>query len=216
MHLSATICNLLNSIHPRTSPFRLDAQYSRSMVVPLRRPTAGTAQLVQAALAVALPRWRGSCWQSAGLGHAAETQDTGLHHLLGRLAGSHGMKSEDLAMDTHATINSIPLKKVHARRLREMYPRQADLVWMWSRLNCWLQDYWNASRIPQGTSGFVSRTGGSRTWRGPQDTAHNMTHSRRHSTKMAHNMAHNRRHSTKMAHNMAHTMSCVGCSSSNS
>ena len=35
----------------RTSPFRTDAQYSRSMVVPLRRPTADTAQLVQAALA---------------------------------------------------------------------------------------------------------------------------------------------------------------------
>ena len=35
----------------RTSPFRQDAQYSRSMVVPLRRPTADTAQLVQAALA---------------------------------------------------------------------------------------------------------------------------------------------------------------------
>ena len=32
------------------------------------------------------------------------------------------MTVEDLAMDTHATtINSIPLKKVHARRLREMY-----------------------------------------------------------------------------------------------
>lgn len=32
------------------------------------------------------------------------------------------MTSEDLAMDAHATtINSIPLKKVHTRRLREMY-----------------------------------------------------------------------------------------------
>lgn len=35
----------------RTSPFRPDAQYSRSMVVPLRRPTADTALLVHAALA---------------------------------------------------------------------------------------------------------------------------------------------------------------------
>lgn len=35
----------------RTSPFQPDAQYSRSMVVPLRRPTADTALLVHAALA---------------------------------------------------------------------------------------------------------------------------------------------------------------------
>ena len=34
----------------RTSPFRNDAQYSRSMVVPLRRPSADTAAIVQAAL----------------------------------------------------------------------------------------------------------------------------------------------------------------------
>lgn len=32
------------------------------------------------------------------------------------------MKSEDLAMDAHTTtINNIPLKKVRAPRLREMY-----------------------------------------------------------------------------------------------
>ena len=35
----------------RTSPFRPDAQYSRSMTVPLRRPSADTAVLVAAALA---------------------------------------------------------------------------------------------------------------------------------------------------------------------
>lgn len=34
----------------RTSPFRPEAQYSRSMTVPLRRPSADTAQIVQAAL----------------------------------------------------------------------------------------------------------------------------------------------------------------------
>lgn len=34
----------------RTSPFRKTAQYSRTMVVPLRRPTDDTAHLVQAAL----------------------------------------------------------------------------------------------------------------------------------------------------------------------
>ena len=34
----------------RTSPFRPDAQYSRSLTVPLRRPTADTALVVQAAL----------------------------------------------------------------------------------------------------------------------------------------------------------------------
>jgi DNA polymerase V len=34
----------------RTSPFRPEAQYSRSMVNPLRRPTSDTALLVQAAL----------------------------------------------------------------------------------------------------------------------------------------------------------------------
>ena len=35
----------------RTSPFRQDAQYSRSVCMPLRRPTADTAILVAAALA---------------------------------------------------------------------------------------------------------------------------------------------------------------------
>lgn len=35
----------------RTSPFRKDPQYSQSMIVPLRRPTADTAALVAAALA---------------------------------------------------------------------------------------------------------------------------------------------------------------------
>lgn len=35
----------------RTSPFRKDPQYSRSMVVPFRRPTADTAHIVAAALA---------------------------------------------------------------------------------------------------------------------------------------------------------------------
>jgi DNA polymerase V len=34
----------------RTSPFRPDAQYSRSLIVPLRRPTADTALIVQGAL----------------------------------------------------------------------------------------------------------------------------------------------------------------------
>jgi DNA polymerase V len=34
----------------RTSPFRPDAQYSRSLIVPLRRPTADTVLIVQAAL----------------------------------------------------------------------------------------------------------------------------------------------------------------------
>jgi DNA polymerase V len=34
----------------RTSPFRKDPQYSRSMVVPLVRPSADTAAIVQAAL----------------------------------------------------------------------------------------------------------------------------------------------------------------------
>jgi DNA polymerase V len=35
----------------RTSPFRKDPQYSRSTTVPLRRPSADTAVIVQAALA---------------------------------------------------------------------------------------------------------------------------------------------------------------------
>ena len=35
----------------RTSPFRADPQYSRSITVPLRRPSADTAQIVGAALA---------------------------------------------------------------------------------------------------------------------------------------------------------------------
>ena len=35
----------------RTSPFRSDPQYSRSIIVPLRRPSADTAQIVGAALA---------------------------------------------------------------------------------------------------------------------------------------------------------------------
>jgi DNA polymerase V len=35
----------------RTSPFRDDPQYSRSIVVPLRRPTADTTRIVEAALA---------------------------------------------------------------------------------------------------------------------------------------------------------------------
>jgi DNA polymerase V len=34
----------------RTSPFRKDAQYSRSIVVPLRRPTADTGAIVHAAI----------------------------------------------------------------------------------------------------------------------------------------------------------------------
>ncbi len=34
----------------RTSPFRQDAQYSRSITVPLRRPSADTAVIVAAAL----------------------------------------------------------------------------------------------------------------------------------------------------------------------
>jgi DNA polymerase V len=34
----------------RTSPFRKDPQYSRSIVVPLRRPTADTGTIVQAAI----------------------------------------------------------------------------------------------------------------------------------------------------------------------
>ena len=38
-------------VYIRTSPFRPDAQYSRSMTVPLRRPSANTAVLVAAALA---------------------------------------------------------------------------------------------------------------------------------------------------------------------
>ncbi|OOG85158.1 hypothetical protein B0E41_08635 [Hydrogenophaga sp. A37] len=35
----------------RTSPFRADPQYSRSIVVPLRRPTSDTNRIVEAALA---------------------------------------------------------------------------------------------------------------------------------------------------------------------
>lgn len=35
----------------RTSPFRADPQYSRSIVVPLRRPTSDTSRIVEAALA---------------------------------------------------------------------------------------------------------------------------------------------------------------------
>jgi DNA polymerase V len=35
----------------RTSPFRDDPQYSRSIVLPLRRPTSDTTRIVQAALA---------------------------------------------------------------------------------------------------------------------------------------------------------------------
>ena len=35
----------------RTSPFRKDPQYSRSVVVPFRRPTSDTAHIVAAALA---------------------------------------------------------------------------------------------------------------------------------------------------------------------
>jgi DNA polymerase V len=35
----------------RTSPFRTDPQYSRSIVVPLRRPTSDTSRIVEAALA---------------------------------------------------------------------------------------------------------------------------------------------------------------------
>lgn len=35
----------------RTSPFRADPQYSRSIVVPLRRPTSDTTQIVEAAVA---------------------------------------------------------------------------------------------------------------------------------------------------------------------
>jgi DNA polymerase V len=35
----------------RTSPFRADPQYSRSIVVPLRWPTADTSEIVEAALA---------------------------------------------------------------------------------------------------------------------------------------------------------------------
>ena len=35
----------------RTSPFRQDPQYSRSIVVPLRRPTSDTTRIVEAALA---------------------------------------------------------------------------------------------------------------------------------------------------------------------
>lgn len=34
----------------RTSPFRSDPQYSRSIVVPLRRPTADTAEIIHSAL----------------------------------------------------------------------------------------------------------------------------------------------------------------------
>ncbi|CAM8665631.1 DinP Nucleotidyltransferase/DNA polymerase involved in DNA repair [Comamonadaceae bacterium] len=37
-------------VYIRTSPFRKDQQYSRSMVTPLRRPTADTAQIIKAAL----------------------------------------------------------------------------------------------------------------------------------------------------------------------
>lgn len=35
----------------RTSPFRADPQYSRSIVVPLRRPTSDTSRIIEAALA---------------------------------------------------------------------------------------------------------------------------------------------------------------------
>jgi DNA polymerase V len=37
-------------VYIRTSPFRKDRQYSRSMVTPLRRPSADTACIVKAAL----------------------------------------------------------------------------------------------------------------------------------------------------------------------
>lgn len=43
-HASAVLCFI------RTSPFRPDAQYSRSMVVPLLRPTADTTLIAQAAI----------------------------------------------------------------------------------------------------------------------------------------------------------------------
>lgn len=43
-HASAVLCFI------RTSPFRPDPQFGKSMVVPLRRPTADTAQIVGAAL----------------------------------------------------------------------------------------------------------------------------------------------------------------------
>ncbi|MDO9200579.1 MAG: DUF4113 domain-containing protein, partial [Hydrogenophaga sp.] len=42
-------CQVLTFV--RTSPFRDDPQYSRSIVVPLRRPTSDTTRIVQAALA---------------------------------------------------------------------------------------------------------------------------------------------------------------------
>jgi DNA polymerase V len=44
-HAAQVLCFL------RTSPFRSDPQYSRSMIVPLRRPTADTALITQAAVA---------------------------------------------------------------------------------------------------------------------------------------------------------------------
>jgi DNA polymerase V len=42
-------CQVLTFV--RTSPFRADPQYSRSIVVPLRRPTSDTSRIVEAALA---------------------------------------------------------------------------------------------------------------------------------------------------------------------
>lgn len=42
-------CQVLTFV--RTSPFRTDPQYSRSIVVPLRRPTSDTSRIVEAALA---------------------------------------------------------------------------------------------------------------------------------------------------------------------
>lgn len=42
-------CQVLTYV--RTSPFRNDPQYSRSIVVPLRRPSSDTTRIVQAALA---------------------------------------------------------------------------------------------------------------------------------------------------------------------
>jgi DNA polymerase V len=43
-HTSQVLCFI------RTSPFRSDPQYSRSVTIPLRRPSADTSQIVQAAL----------------------------------------------------------------------------------------------------------------------------------------------------------------------
>jgi len=86
----------------RTSPFRKDPQYSRSIVVPLRRPSADTGAIVQAAVMGLQAIFRpGYLYAKAGVMLLDLQQDFVLQ---GELDLGDGQSSEELADKTRLMV----------------------------------------------------------------------------------------------------------------